>query len=196
MDLRKFRNRQKWKRWRSEWSQLNLHEIRLWLNKNAVIIGTASAILLIASILSVWKPTSRRHTDTWTPREYYYDLNTGKLFVAQKMHNPPIEAPSGPHEGRPGGVLAHVFTCGDCQEEQWRVGFLEKHTDDAKQAMQALQDSQPGLGHAPVIARLAQGTLVKRPEDADWVMKISPKGQKLIKEATICDNSTAKMCRP
>ena len=165
------------KRWRSWFSKLDLNEVRLWLNRHAAIIGIVAVVVVIASVLSMWRPGNRNPSAAWT-REYYYDLNTGKLFAADMEHAPPIEAPSGSHEGRPAGVLAYVFTCGECTEKQWRVAFLENHTDDAKLASEeiVLNSGPWGFGDPQLLSRLAQGILVKRPEDSDWVAKSSPEG--------------------
>ena len=190
------RRKRKLKRWRSWFSELDLNEARLWLNRHAAIIGIVAAVLLIVSVLSMWRPGGGNTTPEWT-REYYYDLNTGRLFEADMKNAPPIEAPSGSHEGRPAGMLAYVFTCGKCTEAEWQVGFLENHTDDAKLASGEINvSSGPGFGDPRLFSRLAQGILVKRPEDPDWVPKSSPEGQMLIREAMNCGQGPAKRCRP
>ena len=58
---------------------------------------------------------------------YFFDLNTEELFSVPHDAVPPIEAPSN-KAGKQGraGVLAHVFSCGSCEDEsQHYVGWFE-----------------------------------------------------------------------
>lgn len=50
---------------------------------------------------------------------WYYDLNTSQLFSGPVGIAVPCEAPSGiPFEGKPAGVLAVVYECGECNNNQ------------------------------------------------------------------------------
>jgi hypothetical protein len=66
---------------------------------------------------------------------WFYDLNTGKLFVAKSKLIPPIEAPSGPLEnGKPAGVKAYVFSYKyEPNESERFIGFLETFTPESNQ---------------------------------------------------------------
>ncbi len=69
---------------------------------------------------------------------FFYDLNTGKLFVADALEIAPIEAPSGKPfalpDGTeiPAGVRAFVYACGECDPKTRKIGYLEMYTQEAK----------------------------------------------------------------
>jgi hypothetical protein len=58
-------------------------------------------------------------------QSYYYDVERGVLFTADYGLKMPVAHPD--HSGaEPSGVLAHVFSCGDCADEAQRfVGYIE-----------------------------------------------------------------------
>lgn len=104
-------------------------------------------------------------------KEWFYDLNTSKLFVAKRGRTPPIDSPSGPlPDGRLVGVRAYVFTYTYPPNESDRfIGFLEMPDPNANQAA---VDSQPW----------GQGKLIRRVEDDQWYAADSNEGQMIIKE--------------
>src|SRR4029078_13364091 len=81
-------------------------------------------LLLGAAGFGVYRMLSSveaRATKLW-----FYDLSSGKLFTAIEQV-PPIAAPSGAFEGGPGGVLAAVYSCGECSDESARfVAWLAR----------------------------------------------------------------------
>jgi hypothetical protein len=86
------------------------------------IVSVVVVVVLIA--LSVWI-TSRQGRVVGPT---YYDVQTGELFPYRGEELPPITAPSGGE-----GVIAHVFACGSCDDEDARfIGYLEKYTDEGK----------------------------------------------------------------
>src|SRR5688572_11816004 len=103
---------------------------RDWMNNNSALVTIAAVVLLVISLGVIIMQTKPR--GSVGPVElYYYDLNTGKLFVAMSDQNPPIDAPSGGFrgpDGPPAGVRAHVFGCGNC-------GNLEGKTVEEIEAM-------------------------------------------------------------
>ena len=136
------------------------------INRNPKPIVAFSIIvffLFLAVVVSMLSdnvpPPVARHDSEW-----YYDLNTSKLFTAEEGLTPPIDAPSGPlADGSPAGVRAHVFThVKDPNESQYFIGFLETADPNAP----------PG------------GTkLIRRLRDPNWVPADSPDASAIITEA-------------
>lgn len=57
---------------------------------------------------------------------FFFDLNTGELFVQPFGTEPPVAAPSGPMpSGHPAGVRAYVFSCDGHTATSNRFGYLE-----------------------------------------------------------------------
>lgn len=154
-------------------------EFRVLISTHPVLkisISVLCAILIILTIrLSLF--SSDQEIITNPDNAWFYDINTGKLFTAEKTKFPPIEAPSGPMpNGQPAGVMANVLTydpTGKDNSQQF-IGYLEKLTEEGKQAWQEALESD----------RLAEmnsstGRLIKRVEDKEWVKADSPEGLKI-----------------
>lgn len=141
-----------------------------------ISISVVCAILIIATLwLSLFSSDEEQITNP--TNAWFYDVNTGKLFTAEKTSFPPIEAPSGPMpNGQPSGVMANVLTydlTGKDKSQQF-IGYLEKLTEKGKQAWQEALETD----------RLAEmnsstGRLIKRVEDEKWIKADSPKGLKI-----------------
>lgn len=101
-------------------------------------------------------------------RAYFYDMDTGKLYVDSAMKNPPTKAPSGGE-----GVIAHVFTCADPADESKRfIGFLEKYTPEYQKTRDQGQAMLPSMA--------ARHQLIRAPEGGDWVPLDSEGGQRIL----------------
>src|SRR5690606_22819669 len=108
---------------------------------------------------------------------------------------------SGPHDGMPAGVRAHVYTCGECSDftgmtedeisaNEAYIAYIERYTPAGKAAlMEAGSESGIDLRHE---------IEVKRPGDANWVLMSSPQGEEITENAIrICpDSRPANRCRP
>jgi hypothetical protein len=96
--------------------------------------------------------------------EWYYDLNTGKLFAAEEGLTPPIDAPSGPSaDGSAAGVRAHVFTyVEEPNESEYYIGFIETQDTGGMK-------------------------LIRRVPDPNWQPVDSPQGRTIITEAFVPD---------
>ncbi|GAH59861.1 unnamed protein product, partial [marine sediment metagenome] len=112
--------------------------IRKWINQNPkIIIGitVVSVFVLLTIVIGLLSggkaPKIKDYKKAW-----FYDLNTGKLFIAKSDQIPPIDAPSGPlriespsgplRNGGPAGAKAYVFSYADEPNESNRfIGFLE-----------------------------------------------------------------------
>jgi hypothetical protein len=89
----------------------------------------------------------------------------------------------------PSGVKAYVYTCTDCDSENHIIAYLEKYTDEAKEARRTLsdlkiEDETPELNRDTYIGIIQGGVYVKLPKEGDWVVRDSEEGRELITKAT------------
>lgn len=129
--------------------------------------------------------------------DWYYDLQAGKLFVAW-LESPPIEAPSGKlPDGKPAGVRAYVFSCGDCAvSEERQVLWLETFTvKPGGPSFDANGKRRPPTPPGNIASPDAGGVpLVKRPTDLDWVKNGSEEAKKMQSLPNCKDGSKPKRC--
>lgn len=115
-------------------------------------------------------------------KAWFYDLNTGKLFVARSDQIPPIQAPSGPlPNGEPAGVKAYVLSyVYDPNEFERFIGFLE--TTDPR----VRSDSPSTVGtNAGRAAQWGKGKLICKVRYKQWVPANSRQGRAILEEAFI-----------
>ncbi len=169
--------REKW-----EWLISKLLDVRRWINRQnpRIVIGitVVTVLVLLVVVISLLSgpeaPEVKEFKKAW-----YYDLNTGKLFVAKSDLIPPIEAPSGPlPDGSLAGVKAHVFTFATEPNESERfIGFLETSDPNAEisstGAASQKTDSAASWGH---------GKLFRSVEDEKWVSGSSKEGRAILNE--------------
>jgi len=150
-----------------------------WINDNRRIVTVAAfvpiVVMVVTAIVCFWPEKPRRLKPP--TKEWFYDLNTGQLFTADRVLIPPINAPSGPlPTGEPAGVRACVLTYADSPNDSSRfIGFLEKVNPHPKKA--GTDDRHSGArqwGHA---------RLIRRVEDSEWVEADSPQGREILEEA-------------
>jgi hypothetical protein len=157
------------------------HKARRFVNKNPRAvwgITLASGFVLSLVLISILSRPARPKPQI-SHRAFFYDLNTGKLFVGSAADPGPVEAPSGPLPGGgPAGVRADVFTyVNDPNENDLVIGYLEKPdpnfvpSDDALEKMISAR------------ARWAQGKLLRRVEDTEWVPADSSRGKWIQQQA-------------
>ncbi len=156
--------------------------VRIWASEHRGLL-VAIAVGLVALLLPVVVRVARREPPPPVmkcEKEWYYDLNTGKLFTAEKDLRPPIEAPSGPlPNGEPAGVRAYVLTYVEEPNEAERfLAFLETSDPTARGASPARGRASPDN-----IAHWGWGRLIRRPADSRWVPADSPYGQMILQEA-------------
>ena len=181
-----------------EWLTAKLLDVRRWINRQdpRIIIGITAItvlvlVIVVISLLSGPEvPEVQEYTKAW-----YYDLNTGKLFVAKKDLLPPIEAPSGPlPDGSPAGVKAHVFTfTADPNESERFIGFLETSDPNAE-----IEFDSSGSQKIDSAASWGQGKLFRRVDDDKWVCGSSKEGRAILEEALERNENgkRALYCRP
>ena len=162
-----------------KWEQLSL---RNWLNKNPrLIIGVtaASVFLFLLILIGRLTPGQTLNIETYE-KEWFYDLNTGELFVAKSGLAPPIDAPSGPlPNGEPAGAKAYVFSYASEPNESDRfIGFLEIPNPKAQE--EKLEPSKPRTGGAQ---QWGHGRLIRRVDDENWIPANSSEGQIILNKA-------------
>jgi hypothetical protein len=130
-------------------------------------------------LISLTLPDKVEQVDT-SEKEWFYDLKHRSLFTANSGQLPPIEAPSGPlANGEPAGVRAYVFTySNDPNTTDTFIGFLE--TTDPN-----VDKSTIGPMDLRVIGSeiFANGRLIRRVKDKEWVEANSQEGRAILKEA-------------
>ncbi len=179
---------------REQWERLGarLLPARRWINQQnpKIIIGitAASVFLLLTIVIWMWPEKTLEEVEL-SVKAWFYDLNTGQLFVGKDDQIPPIEAPSGPlriesaagplQEGGPAGVKAYVFSYVDEPNESERfIGFLE--TSVPREIMERLESIKPKAEGDT--ERWGYGKLVRRLEDKYWVPGDSDEGRTILKE--------------
>jgi len=179
---------------REWWERL---AIRRWVNQNPrIIIGITTASVLILLVIVIWQAIPEKTVKVEkVEKEWFYDLNTGKLFVAKSGQIPPIKAPSGPlPDGKPAGVRAYVFSYSyEPNEAERFIGFLETADPNAEKGVSA--SAEPRADSAKQWGR---GRLVRKVEGAKWVPADSERGRRIVREV-FHPNETgerARYCRP
>lgn len=180
-DWLRFEVREKWERLEDRCKELAL---RRWINDNpkiVIAITTVSACVLLVVVTTLLWPEKTAKVELGE-KEWFYDLNTGKLFTAKKGLTPPIEAPSGPlPDGRPAGVRAYVLSYAyEPNESERFIGFLE--TTDPRGDDESRASSE---GYASGAKRWAKGKLIRTVEDERWVPADSRLGQAIFQKAFI-----------
>jgi hypothetical protein len=143
------------------------------------VVGAACLAALVLIRLAAWifTPSPARPFKE-TPKAWFYDLNSGSLFVVAGHSEGPLAAPSGPlPEGGPAGVRAHVYSYVLDPNESGRfVGFLERPDSNAGADRQGPNAAEAGQwGH---------GRLIKRTGDKEWVSATSPAGCEILQALT------------
>jgi len=176
------------------WARLAVRE---WINANPrIIVGTSIISVLIPVVIVIWQLTPEKMvTIEDYKKAWFYDLNTGKLFVDRSDKIAPIEAPSGPlPNGEPGGVKAYVFTYAyEPNEAERFIGFLETIDPNAEK-----DSSSSGKSRTAGGAQWGRGKLIRRVEDEQWLAGDSSEGRAILEEVLIANENgeTAHYCRP
>jgi len=170
-----------WLRYEIEhrWERLAVN-IRRRINAHPrLIIVVTAASVFVLSVTIVWLSWPEKVVEevVESELEWFYDWNTGELFVAKGNLVPPIEAPSGPLPcGRPAGVRAYVFSYIDEPNESERfIGFLEKPNPAAGTDTPGGIDE--GTGGAE---QWGQGRLICMVGDERWVPADSEQGRAIL----------------
>jgi hypothetical protein len=143
-----------------------------------VCASCLAALVLIRLVVWVFTPSAVRPFKEG-PKAWFYDLNSGSLFVVADRGEGPRAAPSGPLPGGgPAGVRAHVYSYVlDPNASELFVGFLER------------PDSNGGgtdrrSANAAETGPWGHGRLIKRTGDKQWVSAASAEGCEILKALT------------
>lgn len=161
--------------------------------RRPLIVAAVAILVLLASGGAIWwhaaAPPPLRQ-----PRLWYMDLNKGQLF-AGSGDLAPIEAPGGPVNHVPTGVLAHVYACGDCSNAGDRsVAWLETLDPAVQKAMGS------GATYLSIADATASdfngGRRVQRPKDGEWVDAYSEEGTAIQQPPACPGGAASKPCLP
>lgn len=182
-------------KWEDLKERLHVREAREWINGRpefAVSAALISGIVLLT--IGMWllipdKPPPVRTIE----KEWFYDLNTGKLFTAEIGLTPPIEAPSGPQgDGEPAGVRAYVLSYEPNGSERF-IGFLETSAPNDVRARWPTRQKRRSAA-----SEWGKGKFLRRIEDEHWVPADSSEGRQIFDEAFApnADGERPIYCRP
>ncbi len=194
---------------REQWERLaaKLLAARKWINQQdpKIVIAITIASVFILLVIAIWMwPEKPLEKVELSNKAWFYDLNTGKLFVGKNNQNPPIEAPSGPlriespvwplRNGGPAGVKAYVFSYADEPNESERfIGFLEILTPEAKK-----EKPESIKSRASGAEQWGHGRLIRRVKDKKWVPANSYQGRFILEEVFLPNETgeSARYCPP
>ncbi|MHC4757764.1 MAG: hypothetical protein ACYTE8_03840 [Planctomycetota bacterium] len=171
--------------------------VRKWINNHpGLIVGTSIGsflVLLIIIIVLLWPEKALQKIEY--KKGWFYDLNTGQLFVDNSSKVPPIDAPSGLRpNGQAAGVKAYVFSYAfDPNENERFIGFLEMPDPNAGSATS--EDLSMISGKSK---NWGEGKLVRSPEFDEWVPANSNLGRMIISQAFLPNENgeTPVYCPP
>jgi len=169
-------------RWERLMERLGVPTARRWINEYPTVVSSiaaASAMLLL--VIALWLLIPDKPMPVVTiEEEWYYDLNTGELFTAEKGLAPPIDAPSGPSpDGKPAGVRAYVLSyVSEPNESERFIAFLET---TAPAEMLAKWPKRPDSRSAA--RKWGKGKLIRKVDDTLWIPADSRLGLQLVEEA-------------
>jgi len=182
-------------KWEDLSERLRLPEAREWINGNPQFVVSAALISgIVLLTIGMWLLIPDKPAPVQTiEEEWFYDLNTGKLFTAEKGLTPPIEAPSGPQpDGEPAGVRAYVLAYKPNESEPF-IGFLET---SAPNDVKTRWPTRPMRRSAAT--QWGWGKFLRRIEDERWVPADSSQGRQIFDEAFApnADGERPIYCRP
>jgi hypothetical protein len=169
---------------------------RQWAEQHPTPVIAATVVVMLASlgmgVASVRGASPRHGADI----AWYYDMGTERLFAAP-YQPAPIRAPSDGDKQTRSGVIARVFTCGQCSEDEWFVSYLEKYMDEALYAVVELEQGDDPENEAMLERVATMGHVVRVPHHDAWLMYDSAKGMQVRRRASQhCEGGAPKACFP
>jgi len=166
--------RHRMEQWRDVLDRRVLRE-RIDQHAGGVILVAGLSVVLLGIVLLriLWPATSAPLAHARLA--WFYDANTKQLFTGRFKEAGPIAAPSGPlPDGGPAGFRAHAYSYVlEPDESDLFVGFLER--PDPSAGARASHDMTD-------FDTWAQGRLIKRVEDDQWVAATSVQGRAILHE--------------
>lgn len=167
-------------------------QIRDWMSENQPIVAGVAILILILSFgymtcTLVGGPGGGSYTTI--TEFYFYDTNTGELFIAPTDAVPPIPSPSdlADNTGKFSGVRAYVFSCTDCSDESsHEIRYLQRYTPRGKNMLESYQDGEEA---DMIMLSPESDSEIKRPDDEQWMPAMSPQAQEIFEEVyRECEN--------
>lgn len=185
-------------------------KVREFLNQNSSIGILAAVVLLVISLFIIYRELSGTGGPQPPAEKYFLDLNTGEIFVGDMQAIPPVQTPSGPHEGEPAGVVAHIYTCGDCEKNYAGMQFdevqvsgaeivyLTKHTLEGKRMIEQMQSGEVSPEEMEGGEDFYFSELVGEPNGDRWYsMDGDPEAQQLYENLPDCpEDQPLRQCYP
>jgi hypothetical protein len=185
-------------KWERLSERLRLPTVRRWINEYPTVtvsVAGASGMLLLAIVIWLLIPDKPPPQVVTIEKEWYYDLNTGKLFTAEKGLEPPIDAPSGPlPDGKPAGVRAYVLSyVYEPNESERFIAFLE--TTATPEILAKLPKRRDSVS---AMKKWAKGKMIRKVDDKLWIPADSKLGQQILEEAFAPNKNGERptYCRP
>jgi hypothetical protein len=167
--------------------------LRQTLNEKPLIAGSAAAVLLVGSLVYLFKDGCsgpREIRVAGTPKMYFTVDDGQHWFADEATKIPPFD-----HDGKP-AVRARIFECPDGKQF---CAYLERYGDATKKKLeQAVQDTNAkGRAGPMAVSPLFIDTEVKRPGDKEWVKQGVQNIQKATEIRTPkCPDGTTDGLRP
>ncbi|MEX2215776.1 MAG: hypothetical protein WD768_16815 [Phycisphaeraceae bacterium] len=163
---------------------LDVNRAREWVNQNSAAVTIGAVVILIFSLAYLWfnaSPGSGGGGNRGPIDQYFYDVNTQKLFVVSGDKLPPIPSPSAPNDPTKLAYKAYRFSCGDCSEAQQFTGYYEGFQKEYKDAIErAKEAARSGSAAGPedmmfMEEGYGKGRLIST-DAIGWVEQNSPEG--------------------
>jgi len=166
--------------------------LRQWAERHPTPVMAAAVVILASmgiGVASVRGAAPGQGADV----AWYYDLGTDRLFDA--TYQPaPIRAPSDGDGPKRSGVIARVFSCGQCSADEWFVSYLEKYVDEALYAVTALEQGDDLENEARLERVATMGHVVRVPHHDAWLRYDSPMGMQVRRRASQRCGGDARPC--
>ena len=165
--------------------------VKDWINENPkIVIPVTTASVLALILVFVLRPPRTARFEGYS-KEWFYNLNTGELFVAETDRTKPGEVGA---DGQPAIARAHVLSYAyDPNESERFIGFLEIPDPHANQDRLFPSQSKGGAAE-----RWGRGKLIRTLSDRRWVPADNDEGRALIQDVFRPDENgdIPTYCRP
>lgn len=162
---------------------------------NRPVVGVGVAVILVGIAAIVLARGINGQPRYGEDGLYYYNLETGELFVGAVDALPPIDAPTGGQ-----GVRAYLYSCESCAGSPDEIVYLETYTETARQLAAMRNDEEKQL--TPMQISQMQGGIrvAPRPDDGQepqWVAANTDDGRALVDAPqTLCSGKRGQRCSP
>jgi len=161
--------------------------VRSFLNNNPAVMTIAAIVVLLICLAVIYSNLTGSGGNRRIVDVYFYNIDTGDLYAEPANSIPPVDTDAGPGTG----VRAHVYSCGSCTPDEWTIAYLEKFSDDARDAIVNNPESMEAA------QAYDSGLLVRGLDDQEWVPVYSEQGMQVSEAlANLCPAGSLKPCLP